>query len=289
MAIAGVVGMWLSWRFFVSTEAGQRLDETAFTGSEFGRNTLWRAAEPVLDVVSVPFVVVVLGAAAVIAVVRRRWFMAIQVAVLVGGANVTTQALKHVVIDRPTLTSDVGTIENSLPSGHTTVAASVAAALVLVVPRGARPVVAILGAGYATITGISTMIGGWHRPSDVIAAIAVVLCWAGLTTVITAISSPERAGAGPSPRTRATTAATALFGVIAAGSGAIAVYALVRTRDRLGSTGLPAERSDLVPAYVGGSFGVVAAAAVTFGALLVAHQVASDRPSVEPTRVSPIG
>lgn len=290
MAVAGVVGTWLSWRYFVHTAAGQRLDETAFSGSMIGRSTLWQGAEPVLDVVSVPFVVVVLGAAAVIAVARRRWFMLVQVTVLVAGANITTQVLKRVVLDRPTLATDVGAAENSLPSGHTTVAASVAAALLLVVPRGARPVVAVLGAGYATVTGVSTMIGGWHRPSDVVAAFAVVLAWAGLTTVLTAVSSPERTAAAPSAV--ATKVAAAMFAVAAVVSGTLAASALLRTRDQLDTAGTLTARSDLVPAYMGAAFGVVAVAAATFAAVLVAHQAASKRSPVafeDTAQAQPVG
>ncbi|PSL08505.1 PAP2 superfamily protein [Haloactinopolyspora alba] len=291
MVLVGIAGTWLSWRYFVDTAAGQRLDQSAFSGSAFGRNTLWRGAEPVLDVVSVPFVVLVLGAAAVIAVMRRRWFLPLQVAVLVGGANITTQLLKHVVLDRPTLDGGAGVTPNSLPSGHTTVAASVAAALLLVVPRGARPAVAVLGAGYAALTGVSTMIGGWHRPSDVVAAFTVVLAWAGLTTVLTALSSPERATAAR-PGATGTKVAAVFFTLAAVASGTVAASALLRTRDQLGSVGPLTERSDLVPAYVGAAFGVVAAASVTFVAVLIAHQAATQHRTVDveaPPRPQPVG
>lgn len=272
MFVVGVAITWSSWRYFVQTPEGQRLDETAFAGSMIGRSTLWRAAEPVLDVVSIPFVVAVLGATALIAVMRRRWFLAWQVTLLVGGANITTQLLKRVVFDRANLTDDVGAAANSLPSGHTTVAASVAAALVLVVPRRARPAVAILGAGYAAATGISTMVGGWHRPSDVVAALAVVLAWAGLTTALTALGSPERrTSSGPA----ATRIVAALFVVVAAITAALAVSGLVSTARRLTAEGMVSDRSGLVTAYVGAAFGVVAMTALTFAVVLVSHQLAS--------------
>ncbi|HEY9411635.1 MAG TPA: phosphatase PAP2 family protein [Jiangellaceae bacterium] len=274
MVVAGLAGTWLSWRYFVDTALGQLLDNTAYRGSSIGRSTLWEAAEPVLDLIDIPFVVVVLAAAATIAVLRRRWLLAVQVAVLVGGANITTQLLKHGVFDRPTLTDAVGSAGNSLPSGHTTVAASVAAALVLVVPRRARALVAVLAAGYAALTGVSTMIGGWHRPSDVIAAFAVVVAWAGLTTIITAVGSPERV---TSPAAgRASTAVTATFMLLAAGiAGVLAAGAYERTRDALAETVWIDSRTDLATAYVGGALGVVAVSAASFALFLVAHQLAS--------------
>lgn len=277
MFVAGALGTWASWRWFVDTAVGQRIDQVAFRGSGIGRSTLWSGAERVLGVVSVPFVVVVLGAVALIALLRRRWLLALQVIVLVGGANLTTQVLKHVVLDRPRLADDTGPVGNSLPSGHTTVAASVAAALLLVVPRRARPAVAVVGAGYTAVTGVSTMVGGWHRPSDVVAAVTVVLAWAGLTTVLTALSSPERMSSPPIGNAP-TAVVTGLFVVAAGVAGAMGASALLRTRDVLNTAGAVTERSDLATAYVGAALGVVAATALAFAAILVAHQVAS-RPS----------
>lgn len=72
---------------------------------------------------------------------------------------------------------------NSLPSGHTTVAASVAAAALIVAPRSARPVVALIGGLYAATMGVATMSLGWHRPSDAVAAFAVVAAWTLLLLV----------------------------------------------------------------------------------------------------------
>ena len=78
------------------------------------------------------------------------------------------------------------------PSGHTTAAASVSAALLLVVPPRARPWAAVLGAGYTTATGISTLIGQWHRPSDVVAAVLVVLAWTAIACALVALTPARR-------------------------------------------------------------------------------------------------
>lgn len=273
MCVAGVAGTWLTWQYFVGTETGQRIDDVAYRGAEIGQTTLWKAAEPVLDVVSVPFIVVVLGTAALIAIMRRRWLLALEVTVLVGGANLTTQALKRVVLDRPDLADTQGTITNSLPSGHTTVAASVAAALVLVVPRQARPVVAVLAAGYAAGTGVATMIGQWHRPSDVVAALTVVMAWAGLTMVVTAIGSSERVRP-PDSAIVPTAMVSGLMLVVALIAGMLAVASLTATSQVLADGG-SVDRGDLVRAYTGGAFGVVVTAAVLFATTLLVHQFAT--------------
>src|SRR5690606_9371935 len=84
--------------------------------------------------------------------------------------------------------------------GHTTAAASVAAAAVLVVPPRARPWVMAFGAAYAGATGISTLIGQWHRPSDVVAAMFVVLAWSGIAVAISALGTRSAPRPGREPR-----------------------------------------------------------------------------------------
>lgn len=273
-AAAGIVATVLVYRIFVGTRTGQQLDNTAFRGAEIGSGTLWEIVEPVLDIVSIPFVVAVLGAAALIAVIRRRWLLAVQVVVLVGGANLTTQVLKYLVWDRPQLTELVGSVYNSLPSGHTTVAASAAAALLLVVPRSVRPTVAVLAAGYTALTGISTMIGGWHRPSDVVASVTVVLAWAGLATAVTAFGPPEQT-ATPDPARRQTIAVAATLTIGAAIAAVAAWAALDRTRDALAAVGTLTDRQDLATAYAGGALGIILTSALAFAMILVIHQAAS--------------
>lgn len=192
VAVSGAVLLWLTCRLFLHTVWGQQIDERAVTGASYGRGKLWQLAEPVLDVVSVSFVVLGLGAAMVIALMRLRWGLALQVAVMVGGSNITTQLLKHQLLERPDLGVNGYHENNSLPSGHTTVAASVSMALVMVVPRRMRPAVAVLGAGYTAATGVSTLVGRWHRPSDVVAALLVVLIWSALVCALTPRSALDR-------------------------------------------------------------------------------------------------
>ena len=141
-ALVAAVGVWAVWRVFVGTRRGQLLAQAAFEGAALGRTSLWKVAEPVLDVVSVPFIATVLGLSVIVALVRRRWLLAGQVALFMAGANLTTQVLKYGVLERPDL--GVGDrLVNTLPSGHTTAAASCAVALVLVAPRRWRAVTAV--------------------------------------------------------------------------------------------------------------------------------------------------
>jgi len=272
VAIVSAVGVWLTWRVFVDTAAGQRVDQAVFAGAHFGRNHLRQVAYPVLDLVTVSYIAGVLGAAVLIAVMRRRWGLAVQVALLVGGANLTTRVLKTVVFDRPDLDA-TPLFSNALPSGHTTAAASVSAALVFVVPARARPWAAVFGALYTAATGVSTLVGGWHRPSDAVAGVLVVLAWSGLACALAASSS--RGAGDSSPRRLRRPPALGSGGglLVLAGLGA-AMPAAYSLRASWTTVGALSSRAELLVAYAGGAFGVVAASALAFAVLLVVRQSA---------------
>lgn len=255
---------------FVLTRTGQELDEAAFDGADFGQTRLLVVAEPVLSVISVPFIAVVLLAAMVLAVLRRRALMAVQVAVLVGGANLTTQLIKHVLLERPDL--GVGDpLRNALPSGHTTAAASVSAALIFVAPRRVRPAAALLGVGYTVATGLSTLVGKWHRPSDAVAAVLVVLIWSGIAS---GLSRREWVSPGrDTPRETMAVSIVLLVAGIGAATGALlALQQTLAARDEVLDS-----RAELLTAYGGGALGVVAVTCVAFALLLLLRRVA-DRP-----------
>lgn len=255
-------------RIFLGTAAGQRFDELALAGSEHGSSTLWRVAGPVLDVVSVAFIAVAVVVVLVIAALRRAWGLGLQVAVLVAGANLTTQVLKHDVLER----ADLGVLTqrpgNSLPSGHTTVAASVAIALLLVVPRRTRPYVALLGAAWTAATGVSTLVGQWHRPSDVLASLLVVGAWTGLVVAFTPRSAVDRTSGGAI----STTAGVVLLGLGALAGGGFAALTL-----GAGVT-VPGLETDDVVAYAGSVAAVVGLTCVLFLVALQLRQEAARRP-----------
>ena len=289
VAAASFVGVWVLWRVFVVTLDGQEVENAAFQGARYGQTQLWRVAERVLDVVSVGFIVAVLLGAMLIAVLRRRWSLAVQVAVLMIGANLTTQVLKHTVFYRPELGVEAS-YGNTLPSGHTTAAASVSAALLLVVPPRVRPYAAVLGAGYTTATGISTLIGQWHRPSDVVAAVLVVLAWTSIACALVAVTPPRvptttgalRLGSDvdrdPAPGTmRLVVSSLVIVGVAAAGCAAVALAHTWHHLDDLSA------RAEKVTAYLGGAAGGLMAACLAFAIMLVLRQAAASRSSVPGT------
>jgi membrane-associated phospholipid phosphatase len=268
LASGELVCLLMIWRFFVASRTGQLLDTMALAGNSIGQAHTRDVVDTVLNTISVLSLAIATTVVGFIAVMRRRFALAVGAIVLIAGANITTQLLKH-SLARPDLGVDEQRLDNSLPSGHTTVVASVAAALVLVLPPAQRGAGAIIGAGLAALAGIATLSAGWHRPSDAVAALLVVGVWCNVAGLFILGTQHGYPGAGP----------TNQFAVIALGIGAIlllagATVAAVRTGQVL--TIPPAElgRRRLLVAYAGGAMGVAgASAAVLAGVLTTAHRV----------------
>ena len=159
--------------FFVRTTTGQFIDESALVEAVEIHGAAGKAANKLLDWLPAVSLLIATVVVLVVTVLKRRWAAAgIAVAACVG-ANVATQILKDIVPVRPY--RGIETLElNSLPSGHTTLAASAAAAVFLMVSPRWRPLAGFLGGSFAVATGVSTLINQWHRPADVVAAFLVV-------------------------------------------------------------------------------------------------------------------
>lgn len=188
----------------VRTKSGARYDhdmEWALGGPPW----LFHNIEAQLQQVSVIRVALACLVLIVIGVCRRRIDLAVGVLVLVGGATISTQILKNYVVYR--IPGTIIDVAPSLPSGHATVGVSVSLALVLVLPAGWQrwtlPVFTAIGFFF----GAGTIIGHWHHPSDVLAALAVCLGWAGLalSTVVLVANRRQTSCAPFSVLTRAAT------------------------------------------------------------------------------------
>jgi membrane-associated phospholipid phosphatase len=178
-AIAAAVTLFVMVRVALQSAQGQHWDNDAMTTVVAGRDTKLALLSG-LGYVSIGAIVMVALGCGVVALLRGKAQLALAAAIVIGGADITTQVLKHSVLDRPNF--GVGVL-NSLPSGHTTVVASAVGAALLVAPGAVRPVVAAAGGFATTLTGASTIVAGWHRPADVVAALAVSLVWTGLVAL----------------------------------------------------------------------------------------------------------
>ncbi|WP_347108214.1 phosphatase PAP2 family protein [Paenarthrobacter sp. S56] len=173
ITLACMVGLAATYYFFVRTTTGQFIDESALVEAKELSGPAGKASTGFLDILPVTSLVLATLVVLFVTVARRRWSAAGIAVVACIGANVATQVLKLLIPDRPD--RGVQTLEmNSLPSGHTTLAASAAAAVFLMVSPRWRPLAGFLGSTFAVATGVSTLINQWHRPADVVAAFFVV-------------------------------------------------------------------------------------------------------------------
>ncbi len=113
----------------------------------------------------------------IITLVRQRFIAAGIAVATFAGANITTQMLKNVWLERPDLDNGVLWLSNSMPSGHTTLAAGAAVAVFMVSAPRQRPFMGFLVAFFATAVGAFTFIETWHRPADIVTAYLVVGAW----------------------------------------------------------------------------------------------------------------
>lgn len=179
--VATALGAALVW-FVLMTPLGQRLDERAMNTVVAGRDTQLQVLS-VLGYVSIGAIGLVALVCVALALSRGRVPLAVGALTIIAGANVTTQLLKRVLLERADVVDGV-TASNSFPSGHTTVIAAGVVALCLVSPRWMRPLVVPVGAFAVVLTGASTVVAGWHRPSDVVGAVLVTLVWTAAVSLL---------------------------------------------------------------------------------------------------------
>ena len=187
--LAATLGL---WGLFVFTHTGQALDAMALEGSEIGSHYVSAHARRLLSVVSMPAAVVLVVTILVIGLLRRSHRRAVWAVVAVVGANLTTQILKYQFLWRPDFNiTERWDNANTLPSGHTTMAASAAVALILLSGRRWRALSAWVGALLTIAMGYSTLVCHWHRPSDVLAGILVPVAWGSLAVASGAWRAPR--------------------------------------------------------------------------------------------------
>lgn len=182
LAAAGFSGLLVTAYIALRTSQGVRLDNAAGDAVSSPARVLSRLYEG-LSGVSVGSVALSLLACVILAVMRRRLDLALGAMIIIGGADLTTQILKKDLFRR----IDIGQGPNSLPSGHTTVALSIALAAVMVAPSAWRSMVSIGVTATAALVGVSLVLGRWHRPSDVLAATCVCVVWAAVGMLAAAL------------------------------------------------------------------------------------------------------
>ena len=162
----------------VGTQTGQLIGELILGGRPVSAEVVDNA-ERVLSVLSRSSLIVGTLTVCVIAIAGNRPRLALAAAATIVAANLTTQLLKLLVLDRSDLLGGLFyPLPNSFPSGHATAAASIAVAALLVLPPLLRAPSVFLSALVVAAVGVSTLLAGWHRMADAVGGVFVATTWA---------------------------------------------------------------------------------------------------------------
>lgn len=173
----------VSYVLAVLTPGGQALENAALRGVDQVSVDELSLADQTLGDITVMSLAVATAVVALVALLRRRVDLAVAgVSVIVLGQAIT-QVLKRFVLPRPALVEVTGDyLDNSFPSGHTTIAMTVLFAVLIVVPYRWRGLTLFLALGWVVSIGAFTVTAKWHRFSDTLGADAVALLCACLAS-----------------------------------------------------------------------------------------------------------
>lgn len=198
LSLGAAAGAAATYLITVGTRAGQLIGELILGGRPPALEQV-TTAESVLGTLSRSSLAAGTVLIVAIALLQRRPRLAGAALIVVIGANVTTQLLKQVVLDRTDLLGGLFyPLPNSFPSGHATAVASIAVGLLLVIPPLLRAPVVVLSAVVVAVVGVSTLVTGWHRMADAVGGTFVATSWgAGSAALLAWRRGVERVG----PRT----------------------------------------------------------------------------------------
>lgn len=250
----------------VGTPAGQLVGELILGGRPASPETVI-GAEQVLAALSRLSLVVGTMVVVAIALVQRRPRLALAAATAMVGANVTTQLLKEIVLDRTDLLGGLFyPLPNSFPSGHTTAAASLAVGLLLVVPPLLRAPSVIVSGIVVAIVGASTILAGWHRMADAVGGVFVATAWgAGLGALLASRLGVEPVGRRTAALGRLSSTIPMVIGGISLALGGLAY--LILAADPLEVLLVLAERGGSPAFFVVGVLITIGASLATLGTL----------------------
>lgn len=204
--VGSVVAFVAVWYVFIRTNDGRRFENFVWDSRRVMDPRIRRTQNDALNLVTEVTLGVGLVVILLLGVVRRTWFVAFVTCVGIGGATVSTQVLKRIVINRPPTIGELARISaNSFPSGHATICTAVALGALLMTGQHWRRLAMVLAAVWVAFQCTGVVTSGWHRPSDTLAGYAVALAWMASAVWVLAATgqvSPQRPRPLTSARTR---------------------------------------------------------------------------------------
>lgn len=264
----------------VTTEPGQRVEDLALRGAELRTSTEREAALGRLSVVTVAGVALAVVGVLTAGFLRHREPLALLAATAMVGAIVIVEILKE-VLPRPTLVDGPPwLLRNSFPSGSAAVATSIAIGALLVAPDRLRWAALVAGALFAAIVGEAVQTTGWHRLSDTIGGVCLVIAVSASGLALLSVGgSVELSDAARIDRRLLTGLYAVAFGTVALGV-ALAVLPVVFP---LLGTPVGARRSILQTAFPLIGVGVTILALATFARVIEPYSLGRRRSGATPT------
>ncbi|WP_309068845.1 phosphatase PAP2 family protein [Microbacterium sp.] len=175
-AVTGAALLSGTYLIAVWTVGGQVLENAALRGADQVRPDELTVADQALGHITVWSLAVAVVLVAAVALARRRFDLAVAAVGVIVVGQLITQTLKRFVLPRPPLVEVIGDyMQNSFPSGHTTIAMTILFAALIVVPYRWRGVAMFFVLTWAIGIGAYTVTAKWHRFSDTLGADAVAL------------------------------------------------------------------------------------------------------------------
>jgi hypothetical protein len=249
----------------VLTPAGQALENAALRGADQADASSVSEADAALNAITVSSLAVGCVVIGVLGLLRRSVALAAAAVGTVVAGQVLAQTLKRLVLPRPGLVdASPGYTGNSFPSGHTTIALTVLAAGLILMPSRWRGVAMFVVAPWATGIGAYTLTAKWHRFSDTVGAAGIALLVASLAALWLHRRGLVRPVGGPPRRLRIVLvvvplAVAALVGV------ALGLFLLVATPDLLAGDEVTDDNVYLALQVLAGAGSAVTALALWWG------------------------
>jgi len=157
------------YHFGGSSVRGRAFEARALEAAQFSTDPGFPLA-----LVSVPTLLVAASGLGLCALVRGRVADALRVLSAIALANLFGQGLKG-VLSHP-LASELPHGSGTFPSGHAIAISSIVAGVLLTFPAALSVLAAIPGVVILSMSATHLLHFGWHRGSDVLGGIAIVLC-----------------------------------------------------------------------------------------------------------------
>lgn len=166
----------LSYGLFVLTPQGQALENAALRGADQVLTDDLAGAKAELSRITVYSLAGIGALLVLVGLVRRRFDLVLAGPGALVASVAISQVLKRFILPRPHLVEAHGDyLNNSFPSGHTTIAMAALLALVIVSTLRWRGLLLWVAIAYSTGVGAWSMTAKWHRLSDTLGADAIAL------------------------------------------------------------------------------------------------------------------